>query len=286
MVDPEVLITAILLSAASAIAGVYLVLGKQSMYGDALSHSILPGIVLMYLITGERSFSGSLLGAVITGVVASLLIERLQQIRGIPQDAAIGTIFVVFFAFGIVLISGPAAGVDLDQDCVLFGEIAFVPFERVQLGAYDMGAKGVWISGFLLVMSSLFQFLFGRIMTLTTFQSEFAYSVGINPKRAKLVYSIFVSVVVVLAFELVGVILVISLLVTPAATAWLYCKRLGVLITASVLIAVATTLTGVVTASLADVSISGSIAAVQGFVFLGSAYLYAHRHTRKVKKIH
>ncbi|MFN3951574.1 MAG: metal ABC transporter permease [Thermaurantimonas sp.] len=286
MIDPEVLITAILLSAASAIAGVYLVLGKQSMYGDALSHSILPGIVVMYVISGERSFSGSLVGAVITGVVVSLLIERLQQIRGIPQDAAIGTIFVVFFALGVVLISGPAAGVDLDQDCVLFGEIAFVPFERVHLGAYDLGAKGIWISGFLLVISSLFQFLFGRIMTLTTFQSEFAHSVGINPRMMKIVYSIFVSVVVVLAFELVGVILVISLLVTPAATAWLYSKRLGVLITTSVLIAVATTLTGVLSADLADVSISGSIATVQGIVFLGSASVYAHRYSRRVKKIH
>lgn len=286
MIDPEVLITAILLSAASALAGVYLVLGKQSMYGDALSHSVLPGIVLMYLLTGERSFSGSLIGAVITGIVVSLFIERLQRMRGIPLDAAIGTIFVIFFALGIVLISGPAAGVDLDQDCVLFGEIAFVPFERIQLGSYDFGPKGIWISSFLLLISLLFQIFFGRVMTLTTFQSEYIHSVGINPGILKIMYSIFISVVVVLAFELVGVILVISLLVTPTATAWLYSHKMKTLIFISIGVAVLTSITGVVTASLFDVSISGSIATIQGLVFFSVVSIYSQKNIRSSKKIH
>lgn len=286
MPDPEILLTAVFLSAASAVAGIYLVLGRQSMYGDALSHGILPGIVMIYLITGERSFGGSLLGAVIAGIAISLLIERLKRIKGIPPDAAIGTVFVVFFAFGIVLISGPASGVDLDQECVLFGEIAFVPFERISIGSYDIGAKGIWVTAFMLIISILFQLLFGKIMSLTTFQPEYAQSIGINPRIWHLLYSIFISVMVVLAFELVGVILVISLLVSPIATAWLFSRRLSSLLMAAVGIAVGSSTAGVVVADMLDVSISGLIAVAQGFVFFSASIIYYYKYTKKVKKIH
>lgn len=286
MIDLEIVLTAVFLSAASAIAGLYLVLGKQSMYGDAVSHAILPGIVMVYLLTGERSFAGSLAGAVVTGLAVALLIGRLQRVRGIPTDAATGAVFVVFFALGIILISGPASGVDLDQECVLFGEIAFVPFERVYIGAFDIGARGVWTSIFLLIISIFFQIAFGKVMSLTTFQPDFAQSLGINPRRWQILYSIFISVVVVLAFELVGVILVLSLLITPAATAWLFSRRLSHLIVSAVLMAVITSLIGVKAADVLDVSISGSIAGIQGTVFLLASALYYMLYTRRVRRIH
>lgn len=284
--DIEILLTALFLSSAAALAGSFLVLSGRSMFGDALSHAVLPGIVLMYLLTGERTFTSSLVGAIIVAVVVSYLIERLQHIRGIPSDAAIGAVFVVFFALGIILISGPASGVDLDQECVLFGEIAFVPFERFYLGGMDVGAMSTWISAGLLVFVAVFLYFFKAVYSIITFNGEFADSIGIQSKKWQLMYSILVSVVVVIGFELVGAILIISLLIAPVATAWLFSRRLRGLLLSAVLLSVASSLLGVGAADVLDVSISGSIASVQGLMFLMASAFYYANYSRKLKKVH
>ncbi|MCX8149786.1 metal ABC transporter permease [Thermaurantimonas aggregans] len=286
MMDIEILLTALFLSSAAALAGSFLVLSGRSMFGDALSHAVLPGIVLMYLLTGERSFGGSLVGAILTAIVVSYLIEHLQHIRGIPSDAAIGAVFVVFFASGIILISGPAAGVDLDQECVLFGEIAFVPFERLKVGDIDLGAKSIWISAGLLVFVSVFIYLFKSVYSIVTFNGEFADSIGIRSKRWQLLYSILISVVVVIGFELVGAILIISLLVAPSAIAWLFSTRLNGMLRVAVLVAVVSSLIGTGAADVLDVSISGSIASVQGILFFMASAVFYSRFTKKLKKVH
>lgn len=284
--DIEILLTALFLSSAAALAGSFLVLSGRSMFGDALSHAVLPGIVLMYLLTGERSFGGSLVGAIVTAIIVSYLIERLQNIKGIPSDAAIGAVFVVFFALGIILISGPAAGVDLDQECVLFGEIAFVPFERWIVDGRDLGAKGVWISAGLLVFVGLFLHFFRSLFLVVTFNSEYADAIGIRSKKWQLLYSILISVVVVIGFELVGAILIISLLVAPSAIAWLFSTRLSGMLRFAVLVAIVSSLLGTGAADVLDVSISGSIASVQGILFFIASAIYQSRFTQKLKKVH
>ncbi|MFN4298979.1 MAG: metal ABC transporter permease [Thermaurantimonas sp.] len=284
--DIEILLTALFLSSAAALAGSFLVLSGRSMFGDALSHAVLPGIVLMYLLTGERSFGGSLVGAILTAIVVSYLIEHLQNIRGIPSDAAIGAVFVVFFALGIIFISGPAAGVDLDQECVLFGEIAFVPFERWIVGGIDLGAKGVWISAGLLVFVGLFLHFFWSLLSVVTFDTEYANAIGIPSKKWQQLYSILISVVVVIGFELVGAVLIVSLLVAPSAIAWLFSARINGMLRLAVLVAIVSSLVGTGVADVFDVSISGSIASVQGILFFIASAVYRRRFANKLKKVH
>lgn len=284
--DIEIFFTAIFLSVAASISGIYMVLGQKSMYGDALSHSLLPGIVLVFLITGERSFVGSLIGALFTGVLVSVLIRRLEGIKGIYSDAAIGGVFVVFFALGILLISGPAEGVDLDQDCVLFGEIAFVPIDRWTIGDYDVGARGVWISLFLVLLALAFHLVMGRVMKFVSFNSEFARSRGVNPEIWNLLYHIFISIFIVLSFELVGVILILSFLVTPIAASWLVSGNMKRLISLSLTLAAASTTTGLVAADALDVSISGTIAFMQGVTFFVFLSYYGLAKKRSIRRLH
>lgn len=284
--DIEIFSTAIFLSLGASLTGIYMVLGQKSMYGDALSHSILPGVVLIFLITGERSFMGSLAGALITGIFVSFLIQRLERIKGVSSDAAIGGVFVVFFALGILLISGPAEGVDLDQDCVLFGEIAFVPIDRWIISGYDIGARGVWTSLALLILAIAFHLLMGRVLKFTSFNAEFARSRGVNPDVWNLIHHIFISIFIVFSFELVGVVLILSFLITPVAASWLISNNMKKLVISAMILAAGGTTAGLFAADAFDVSISGSIALIQGLIFFGILIYYNLIKKRKFWKIH
>src|SRR5688572_26752323 len=169
----EIQLVAVLVAAACSVLGTFLVLRRVSLMSDAISHSILPGIVIGFFLTGDRTNPLVILGAALSGVVAVTLTETLLKTRRVDKDAAIGLVFPVLFSIGVILISKFASGVHLDIDAVLLGELAFVPFHRAELFGANLPV-GIWVMGAILLVNILFIALFYKELKLATFDAGLA----------------------------------------------------------------------------------------------------------------
>jgi manganese/zinc/iron transport system permease protein len=276
---PELVIIAAasLIGASCALVGTFLVLRGAAMLGDAISHAVLPGIVVAFLITGERSPLPMLIGAGALGVLTVALVGLARASRRLGEDASIGVVFPALFALGVVLVSQFGSQVDLDLDCVLFGEIAYAPFDVLLVGTTDLGPKALWVGGATLIVDLLVVVLLYKELKLTTFDPALAALIGISPVLVHYVLMGAVSVTVVGAFESVGAILVVAMLVTPPATAHLLTDRLWSTLLLAVGLAVSTAVIGYLAARWWDASIAGSMAAVAGGELV-LALLLAPRH--------
>ena len=141
----EIQLIAALVAAACAIPGVFLVLRKMALISDAISHSILPGIVLGFFITQDLSSPLLIVLAAGTGIITVVLVERIQKTGLVKEDTAIGLVFPALFSIGVLLIAKNANDIHLDVDAVLLGELAFAPFDRLLLMGIDAGPKAAWI---------------------------------------------------------------------------------------------------------------------------------------------
>lgn len=149
----EILLIAIFMSAACALPGNFLVLRRMSMLTDAISHTVLLGIVLTFLAVGSLDSPLLIIGASLMGVLTVWLIELLYQSRLVASDSAIGLIFPLLFSIAVILVTRYAGNVHLDTDCILLGELAFAPFDRLIINGMDLGAKGLYTGGAVLVIS-------------------------------------------------------------------------------------------------------------------------------------
>lgn len=149
----EILLIAIFMSAACALPGNFLVLRRMSMLTDAISHTVLLGIVLAFLAVGSLDSPFLIIGASLMGVLTVWLIELLYQSRLVASDSAIGLIFPLLFSIAVIFVTRYAGNVHLDTDCILLGELAFAPFDRLIINGMDLGAKGLYTGGAVLVLS-------------------------------------------------------------------------------------------------------------------------------------
>lgn len=251
-----------LVACSCSILGTFLLLRKMSMLADAISHAVLPGIVVAYLLTDNRANISMLLGAGCSGLLATYLIEWLNKKIKIQHDASIGIVFTWLFAIGVILISMFANKVDLDQDCVLYGEIAYVG-----LGT-DQVPTQIWIMGGLLSLIIVAVWLNFTALKITSFDSGYAVSVGISAVFWHYFLMGMVSLTTVAAFDSVGAILVVSLFVIPAATAYLITHDLVRMILISCIVGCFGSVGGYYVASLMDSSIAACISTVCGFQFI------------------
>ena len=142
-----ILLTALLVASSCALIGTFLVLRKMALLGDAISHAVLPGIVVAFLLSGTRSPLPMLLGAGALGVLTVVLVELAHRTRLLKADASIGVVFPALFALGVLLVSRLTGQVDLDLDCVLYGEIAYAPWDLLMWGESSLGPKALWTNG-------------------------------------------------------------------------------------------------------------------------------------------
>ena len=264
----EIQLLAGIVAAACALPGVFLVLRRSAMMSDAISHAILFGIVVAFLITRDLSSPFLILGAAATGLLTVVLVEMLTRTRLVREDAAIGLVFPVLFSLGVLLIAREAGNAHLDADSVLLGEIALAPFDRLVLGRVDLGPRALWVMLGILVLSGSFVALFYKELKLSTFDPGLAAALGFAPAAIHYALMGVVSVTAVGAFDAVGSVLVVALMIAPAAAAYLLTDRLGVMLLLSVLIGVLSAEIGYWTAHRLDVSISGSMASAAGLLFL------------------
>jgi manganese/zinc/iron transport system permease protein len=270
MNDIWILATASLVAASAALVGVFLILRKQALIGDAISHSVLLGIVLAFLLTDSRSLPVMLTGAILIGLLTAWLSDTLHRVGKLQSDASIGIVFTLFFAVGVILVSLYAGQIDLDQECVLYGEIAFVPFDTIYIGGLedgtDIGPRAFWgISIVFLIVLISISLGFKRLETIA-FHPNLAVSLGINVVFWHYFLMTLVSMTTVASFDAVGAILVVALLVIPASSAYLLAKSLKTMLWIAVAYSQAAVLIGYSLAFILDSSISASIAVSAGLL--------------------
>ncbi|APF17257.1 ABC-type transporter, integral membrane subunit [Caldithrix abyssi DSM 13497] len=273
----EIQLIAVVVAVACALPGVFLVLRRMAMLSDAISHAILLGIVLAFFITQDLSSPFLVLAATLTGVLTVTMVEMLNRTRLVKEDTAIGLVFPLLFSIGVILIARYAGKVHLDTDAVLLGELAFAPFDRLVLFGVDIGPKALYVMGGILALNLLFIVLFFKELKLATFDAQLAASLGFAPGVIHYSLMTLVSVTAVGAFEAVGSILVVALVIGPPATAYLLVDSvLGMLLLSSG-VGLLAAISGYWSAHLFDVSIAGSMATMVGIIFFLTLLLAPQR---------
>lgn len=272
MIQPEVeiLLISMVVAVACALPGVFLVLRRMALMSDAISHSILLGIVLGFFFVGEVTSPLLIIAAAATGVLTVMLVELLNHTRLVKEDAAIGLVFPALFSIGVILIARYAGSVHLDTDAVLLGELVFAPFERLELGGLDLGPRVLWTMLTILVLNAVFLAVFYKELKLTTFDAGLATALGFSPVLVHYLFMSLVSVTAVGAFDAVGSILVVAMMIAPPAAAYLLTDRLPTMIFLSAGIGVVGAAGGYLLSSLLDASIAGCMAVVIGLCFAAS----------------
>lgn len=258
---------------AGALVGSFLVLRRMAMLGDAISHAVLPGIALAFLFTGSRSSPVILVGAGLLGIVTAFLVELLHRRGRLQADASIGVTFTGLFALGVILISVFAGQIDLDQDCVLYGEIAYVPWDVWTVRGVDLGPRAIWLLGGIVLIDLLFVGLGWSRLKITSFDPALATTLGINAGLWHYLLMGAVSMTTVAAFEIVGAILVVAMLVAPAATAYLLTDRLAGMVGLAGAIGAATAALGYLLATWLNGSIAGAMGVVAGLFYFAALIL-------------
>ena len=271
-----VLLTGACAAMACALPGTFLVLRGMSLIGDAISHAVLPGIVLAFLVTNSVSTWPVVVGAGAVGLLTVYLIESLYRTRRVKEDASIAVVFPALFALGVLLLVQFAEQKDLDQDCVFYGEIALAPFDLTTIAGLEI-SRPLLILATVAVLNLGFVLLLYKELKISTFDGAMAASVGISPVLVHYLLMSTVSFTTVASFESVGAILVVAFLIVPAATAHLLTDRLGPMLLLAVLIGVSSSAIGYgVAMAIEDVSIAGCMASVMGAVFV-LVWLFAPR---------
>lgn len=221
----QALLVSIVVGIVCGVVGCFIVLRGMALMGDAISHAILPGVAISYMLDINYFY-----GAAVVGVLAALGITFVKQNSTIKGDSAIGIIFSAFFALGVLLVTKLQTATDLTS--ILFGNVLTVqPMDRYLTFI---------ISGLVL----LFVALFYKELKLTSFDPVMAEASGLPVKMIHYALMIMLTLVTVISLQTVGVILVVSLLITPASTAYLLTDRLPRMLAIAVLIGVFSTSTG------------------------------------------
>lgn len=282
MNDMWIILIGALVACSCSILGCFLVLRKMSMVGDAISHSVLPGIVLAFLISGSRDSFIMMMGAATIGIITVFLIQMFKN-SGVQTDASIGVVFTALFAFGVVLVSVFTRQVDLDLDCVLYGEIAYAPWDLLQIGGYSLGPKAVWSVGSSFLLNILVIGLFYKQFKICSFDPALAAALGIPVVFFHYLLMGLVSLSTVASFESVGAILVVGMVIVPAATAYLLTEKLSTMVAISMAVGILSSILGYYIAYLLDASIAGSMISVAGGILL-IVFLFSPTHGVILKK--
>jgi manganese/zinc/iron transport system permease protein len=268
-----IVLTGVLTGISAALLGSFLILRGNAMLTDAISHSIVFGIIVVWLLTGQTSGPVQVLGAAVTGVLTVVLSELLARSRLVKMDAAIGLVFPALFAAGVILISINARNVHLDVDSVLLGEIGFVWLNTVALFGVDVPVA-VATLGAVLVVNLTFVLVLWKELKLATFDAGLAAALGFLPGVLHYAILTLTSVTAVAAFDAVGAILFIAFVVVPPATAYLLTRRLWLMVMLAVGFSVAAVISGYFLALHWNVSIGGMMASMTG-VWFTLALLFA-----------
>ncbi len=289
VLDGWIVAAGVLCAVAASLVGNFLVLRRMSMLGDAISHAVLPGLAAAFLITGSRSSWPMFVGAVIVGIMTALLTQWIRDRGKVDEGASMGVVFTSLFALGLVMIVRAADQVDLDPGCVLYGAIEMTPLDTVAVGG-DLVGHTVFIPRVVLVLAAvtlvnlLFVVLFFKELRLTSFDPALADTSGFSARAMHYALMTLVAITAVASFESVGNLLVVAMLVVPAATASLLTDRLSTMVVLSALIAALSAVAGHIAAitlprlfGFGSTTTAGMMAVMTGVAFVAAMVLAPRR---------
>lgn len=242
------LLTTVIAAIVCALLSCWLVLVGWSLMGDAVSHAVLPGVVLAYIFGAPFA-----LGALVFGLLAVALIGAVSNTSKVKEDAAIGIVFTTLFAFGLVLVSVTPSQTDLSH--ILFGNILGVSW-----GDFAQVAVLALIAGAVLIVKR-------RDFTLYAFDQTHAFAIGLSPRMLGAILLGVLAMTAVVALQVVGVVLVVAMLIIPGATALLLTERFGRMLVIAPTVASVCAVAGIYLSYWLDASPGGLVVLVQGAAF-------------------
>jgi ABC-type Mn2+/Zn2+ transport system permease subunit len=259
-----------------AIVGCFLVLRRMSLLGDAISHAVLPGLVLGYLVSGQITGLPIVLGALLMGLLTAFLTQSVMKATRVPEDASLGVVFTALFAVGVIGINLFARQVDLDPGCVLYGLIEFIPAERADWFGWDIPREVPQLAYTLIIVVAVVA-LFWKEFKIASFDPELSTTLGYSSVLLHYLLMALVAAVTVASFRSVGSILVVAMLVVPAAAAHLLTDRLLPMLLWASMVAALSAMLGYAGAFHWNTSVAGMMAVAAGGLF-GLALVFTPRH--------
>lgn len=270
--DFIIIVTAIFVAIAGSLLGVFLVLRRQSMLSDAISHAVLPGIVAAFWLTGGTSTFPALIGAAAMGLLTVLSVELLERSKRVKVDAAMGVVFPLLFSLGVIWVSSSFRNVHLDLDAVLYGEIAYAPLNNVIVFGHKF-PESLLLMGSLALLNFLFIHFFYKELKISTFDAGLAGTLGFAPLAIHYGLMLLLSLTTVGAFQSVGAVLIVAFVIIPPASAYLLTRRLSRMLWLSTALGSLASVFGYLLALYFDTSIAGMIASLLGVIFLLCLFL-------------
>lgn len=274
-----VAILAVVTAVTCAIPGTFLVLRRVSMLADAMSHAVLPGIVVGAILSHSTHSPLMLVMASLMGLIVVVGAEYLRNTGMVKGDANQALIFPMLFAVGVILLSTTLSEVHICQDTVLTGDLNLMALEpeRLVMGDWDLGPKSVWMLAGVCVVNVIYIVWTYPVLKISTFDPVFARSLGMPVQAVSTGFMFLVALTIVAAFNTAGAILVVALLIVPPATALLVTRTLPQMLVCTVIIAAGSAFLGFWVAYVFDLATSAMMAVVDALVFLVVLALRARR---------
>jgi manganese/zinc/iron transport system permease protein len=272
---------------ACALSGTFLVLKREALVSEGLAHAVLPGIVIAYALIGDRTSPLLLVGAAAMGLVMILAVQAVRRTGVVDATASLGVVFPALFSVGVLLTSMDLAGTYFHADCIIEGNLALAPLDRLEVGGRDLGPRAFWSVSVALLLVTGFVALLFKELKLLTFDPELAASLGFRPNRVHLAWLAVVSFTVVASFEAAGSILVVALMIAPPAAAVLWVDDVRHILGLAGVLGLVSAFAGHELGMAMDIAPAGPMATSAGALFLGSLALAprgilmkgrAHRH--------
>ena len=274
---------AVVTAVACSLPGIFVVLRKGSMLVDAIAHAVLPGIVVGYFFTQNFDSPILIIGSALSGLVVVLGSEWLSRTGLLTGDAPQGLIFPALFSIGVIMVSTNFANIHLDTHMVLSGDLNLAAYRQLEIGGVSLGPQYLYVMLTMLLINIVFLTLSYQRLKVTTFDPQFATSLGIRTNLLNTAFMFLVSVTVTAAFNAAGAILVIALMITPPATAYLLSKHLPTMIALTVVIAVVGALAGFWVAYVFNAATSAAMSVFYWMIFIFA--LLVNRLTRRRRNV-
>ncbi len=271
-----IVLTAGLVATACGLLSPLLIVRRVALMADAVSHAVLPGIVAVFLLLGTRSPVWVIVGAAVVAVICVVSIDALRESGLVHSDAAIALVFPALFALGVLGVHRWTENIHLDLDSTIYGEIAFTPLNTITIAGIDV-PQSIIVLAPVVALNALLIVAFWKELKVTSFDPGFSRVAGFAPRLVARGLLIAVALTAVSAFESVGAILVIALLIVPGATAYLLSNRLSVMVAISVAVGWIAAVGGYAGASAIDASIAGAMGLTATLCF-AVALVVAPRH--------
>lgn len=265
----QIVLMGFLVCLSCGLVGAFIVVRRLALMGDAISHGILPGLALAFIFMQSRALLPMFFGACIAGLLCSACIEWLQRKSILKPDAALGLTFTSFFALGVLLISLHGSNAHIDPDCLLYGEIGLIPLaENLSIAGFEIGSRPLISMLAITILVILALTIFYRQLLVSSFDLTLAKTLGLRINLIHFGLMLLLALTIVSAFEAVGVILVVSMLIFPSVTAAFFFTRMPAILLCSIPLSVIYSFGGFFLARWLDCSIAGAMVLVAFLCFV------------------